>query len=90
MPILLIVAMTILQACVGNGDETISLEFGNIKKMIVGEWRVEGTGEVLTFTDDGYYTNSSDGGSRKHTWRLDSDYRNGDPYYGGIYLDDTY
>lgn len=79
--------------CISDGDETISLEFANVKKMIVGEWVLEsanGTPRVLTFTDDGYYTDSSDGGTKKHTWRLASDYSDGSPYYGGIYLDGVY
>ena len=90
MPILLFVVVAMLQACVSDGDETIVLEFGNVKEMIVGKWKVKDSGEILTFTNDGYYTDTSDGGTRKHTWRLDSDYRNGDPYYGGIYLDGTH
>ena len=90
MPILLFVVVAMLQACVSDGDETIALEFGNVKEMIVGKWKVKDSGEILTFTNDGYYTDTSDGGTRKHTWRLDPDYRNGDPYYGGIYLDDTH
>ncbi len=89
MPILLFVVVAMLQACVSDGDETIVLEFGNVKEMIVGKWKVKDSGEILTFTNDGYYTDTSDGGTSKHTWRLDSDYRNGDPYYGGIYLDGT-
>ena len=79
--------------CISDGDETISLEFANVKKMIVGEWVLEsasGTPRVLTFTDDGYYTDSSDGGTKKHTWRLASDANDGSPYYGGIYLDGVY
>ncbi|MBR6445609.1 MAG: hypothetical protein IKS94_04155, partial [Prevotella sp.] len=40
--------------------------------------------------DDGYYTDSSDGGTKKHTWRLASDANDGSPYYGGIYLDGVY
>ncbi|MBQ4485132.1 MAG: formylglycine-generating enzyme family protein [Prevotella sp.] len=61
--------------------------------MIVGEWVLEsnsGTPRVLTFTDDGYYTDSYDGGTKKHPWRLSSDYSDGQPYYGGIYLDGVY
>ena len=80
-------------SCLSDGDETVSLEFANVKKMIVGEWVLEsnsGTPRVLTFTDDGYYTDSSDGGTRKHPWRLASDYSDGQPYYGGIYLDGVY
>ena len=79
--------------CISDGDETISLEFANVKKMIVGEWVLEsasGTPRVWTFTDDGYYTDSSDGGTKKHTWRLASDANDGSPYYGGIYLDGVY
>ena len=82
-----------LTSCLSDGDETVSLEFANVKKMIVGEWVLEsnsGTPRVLTFTDDGYYTDSSDGGTKKHPWRLSSDYSDGQPYYGGIYLDGVY
>ena len=82
-----------LTSCISDGDETISLEFANVKKMIVGEWVLEsasGTPCVLTFTDDGYYTDSSDGRTKKHTWRLASDANDGSPYYGGIYLDGVY
>ena len=86
---LLMAAMLCMTACNKDGDETIALEFGNVKKMIVGKWKVEGSGEVFTFTDDGYYNKSSDGGTRKYTWRLDSDYSSG-PYFGGIYLDGTH
>ncbi|MDY6248666.1 MAG: hypothetical protein SPL55_04445 [Prevotella sp.] len=80
-------------SCLSDGDETVSLEFANVKKMIVGEWVLEsnsGTPRVLIFTDDGYYTDSSDGGTKKHPWRLASDYSEGQPYYGGIYLDGVY
>lgn len=83
----------VMTGCLSDGDETVSLEFANVKKMIVGEWVLEsnsGTPRVLTFTDDGYYTDSSDGGTKKHPWRLASDYSDGQPYYGGIYLDGVY
>ena len=83
----------VMTSCLSDGDETVSLEFANVKKMIVGEWVLEsnsGTPRVLTFTDDGYYTDSSDGGTKKHPWRLASDYSDGQPYYGGIYLDGVY
>ena len=81
-----------LMGCNSDGDETISLEYGNVKKMIVGEWVViggntSGTPRILTFTDDGYYTDSSDGGKRKHPWRLEGSTNDDSPYYGGIYLD---
>lgn len=83
----------VMTSCLSDGDETVSLEFASVKKMIVGEWVLEsnnGTPRVLTFTDDGYYTDSSDGGTKKHPWRLASDYSDGQPYYGGIYLDGVY
>ena len=73
-----------LQSCNESGDETISLEYGYVKKMIIGVWVLEGGTRVLTFTDDGYYTDSSDGG--RYRWRLGDDYKENEPYYGGIYL----
>ena len=85
-------SLFVLMGCNSDGDETISLEYGNVKKMIVGQWVVvgdntSGTPRVLTFTDDGYYTDSSDGGTRKHPWRLEGSTNDDSPYYGGIYLD---
>lgn len=88
--LILLVAVLVMTGCNSDGDETIALEYGNPHKMIVGEWIV-GTGtRVWVFTDDGYYTDSQDGGQKRHTWRLDSNTREGEPYYGGIYLDGTY
>jgi len=102
--LLLLAPLFALQDCNSNGDETISLEYGLVRKLIVGEWIVYGTfdsdgdyveggkwddGTILTFFDDGTYTDSSDGGTRKHTWRLDGSDDDG-PYYGGIYLDGTH
>lgn len=72
------------QSCNESGDETISLEYGYVKKMIIGVWVIEGGTRVLTFTDDGYYTDSSDG--ERYRWRLGDDYKENEPYYGGIYL----
>ena len=53
MPLLLFIVVAMLQACVSDGDETIALEFGNVKEMIVGKWKVKDSGEILTFTNDG-------------------------------------
>lgn len=88
--LILLVTVLVITGCNSDGDETIALEYGNPHKMIVGEWIV-GTGtRVWIFTDDGYYTDSQDGGKKRHTWRLAGDIREDEPYYGGIYLDGTY
>jgi len=88
--LILLVTVLVITGCNSDGDETIALEYGNPHKMIVGEWIV-GTGtRVWIFTDDGYYTDSQDGGKKRHTWRLAGDFREDEPYYGGIYLDGTY
>lgn len=102
-----LLAMLCLAGCNSDGDETIALEYGSPKKMIVGQWKlgeiyryVNGTrspgtsygnwrpGVLLIFYSDGYYTDSSDGGRTRHRWTLGNDYREGEPYYGGITLDD--
>ncbi|MDY6248667.1 MAG: hypothetical protein SPL55_04450 [Prevotella sp.] len=57
------------------------------KKFPFANWKVVDT--ELTFFDDGTYTDSSDGGKKKHRWRLGPDGDNDSkPYYGDIYLDD--
>ena len=85
---LMLMSLTVT-SCNSDGDETIALEYGNPRKMIVGEWIV-GTGtRVWVFTDDGYYTDSQDGGKARHTWRLESNASDDTPYYSGIYLDGT-
>lgn len=104
---LALLAMMMMTGCNSDGDETIVLEYGSAKKMIVGRWKlgeiyriVNGTraygdsyghwrpGVVLVFYSDGTYTDSSDGGSGRHHWQLGPDYKDGEPYYGGITLDD--
>ena len=91
-----IMSLFALTGCNSDGDETISLEYGSVKKMIVGQWVVTGgsasggSSRVLTFTDDGYYTDSSDGGTKRHPWRLSGSSSDDEPYYGGIYLDGQY
>lgn len=96
--LLLLVACT-LSSCVSDGDETISLEYGNPKKMIIGKWildksyvvysdgrRVEeNTGNMwYQFYNDGTYTTSDDKNPKK--WRLGTNSDNA-PYYGNINLD---
>lgn len=88
--LILLMAVLAMTGCNSDGDETIALEYGKPHKMIVGEW-VVGTGpRVWIFTDDGYYTDSKDNGEKRHTWRLDSNSQEDEPYYGGIYLDGVY
>ena len=88
--VMVVAAMAALTGCNGDGDETIVLEYGNPKEMIIGEWLVGTGSHVWSFTSDGYYTDSQDGGQKRHTWRLDSEFSNDEPYYGGIYLDGDY
>ncbi len=84
-----------MTGCSSDEDETIPLEYGSVRKMVLGKWVVtsgngSSTNRVLTFTSDGYYTDSSDGGTKKHSWKLSGSDSSSEPYYGGIYLDDTY
>lgn len=82
---LMFLSLPVLTGCIKDGDETISLEEGNVKKMIVGRWKIKtiepsntedfvfvrwkpGTG--LVFYDDGTYTDDSDGGTKRHLWKL--------------------
>ena len=85
-------------SCLSDGDETVSLEYGNPKKVIIGTWKVTkytpGCGDFkfksgtnLVFSNDGTFKSSSD--DIIHKWVL-GDYKNGEPYYGGIYFDDIY
>lgn len=95
----------VMTSCLSDGDETVSLEFANVKKMIVGEWCVEGVytennngslspvnsnlvGSLLTFDEDGFYTDSSTGGI--YRWLLDSNVNDNKPYYGDIRLNNKY
>lgn len=86
----LLMPLIMMTNCNSNGDETISLEFGNPTKIIVGEWIVGPGSRIWAFTEDGHYTDSQDGGKIRHTWQLDSNYNHNEPYYGGIFLDGTY
>ena len=86
----LLMPLIMMTSCNSNGDETISLEFGNPTKIIVGEWIVGPGSRIWAFTEDGHYTDSQDGGKIRHTWQLDSNYNHNEPYYGGIFLDGTY
>lgn len=88
--LLLLLTLLAMTSCNSDGDETISMEYGNPRKMIVGEWGVGNGTRTWVFTDDGYYTDSQDGGKTRHTWRLESTPSDDEPYYGGIYLDGTY
>lgn len=100
--VLLILSQLVFTSCQDSGDETISLEFGSPKKMIIGQWRITGVqnnpgaitfafsgwkeGTLLSFYNDGTYTDSSDGGDTRHIWRLGTD-ADDVPYTGGIDLD---
>ena len=84
-------------SCLSDGDETVPLEYGNPKKIIIGTWRITKyngpssgghfgwrQGTVLVFLSDGTFTSSS--GNGKYKWFLDT-YKEGNPYSGGITLD---
>lgn len=90
-----------LSGCLDDGDETITLEYGNPKKLIVGGWIVgthnnpggnEGTpnlgepGTIWIFNGDGTFGKPTDD-KPEHTWILDDGYDPDSPYHGGITLD---
>ena len=85
----------VFTGCLSDGDETVSLEYGNPKKIIVGTWKVVKCipgngyikpGTILVFHYDGTFTSSSD--DRIHRWLLGG-HRDDEPYYGGITFDDV-
>lgn len=82
MMLCLLVASFVSSGCNDDGDETISLEFGNIRSMILGRWYSGGV--CWTFYDT-YYTRS-DMGTRQLTWHLGDSYNQSHPYFGNIYL----
>lgn len=91
-------------SCNKDGNETIVLEFGNPQKLIIGSWVItncqkiykDGRTEtadnnvwrnrVLTFSDNGTYTDSQKQG-QTFNWKL-TGYKEGEPFTGGIYLED--
>jgi hypothetical protein len=83
LPLLMLMSLSILTGCNKDGDETIALEMGNARKMIVGPWKIRvmepsdnkdfvydrwKPGTRLVFYDDGSYTDDSDG--KRHLWKL--------------------
>lgn len=84
MILCLIATSFVSSGCNKDGNETISLEFGNIRTMIIGRWYTSG-GVYWDFYDS-YYTRS-DMGDRHLRWYIDDSYNGDRPYYGYIYLD---
>ena len=85
-----VVAMTLLTAsvvvtsCNDDGNETISLEFGNIRQMILGRWYTVGGG-WWEFSNGTYIR--SDYPDRTFKWSLpDSHLGGNEAYFDGIYL----
>jgi hypothetical protein len=86
MILCLIATSFVSSGCNKDGNETISLEFGNIRTMIIGRWYTSG-GVYWDFYDS-YYTRS-DMGDRHLRWYIDDSYNGERPYYGYIYLDNS-
>ena len=84
MMLSLLATSFVSSGCNDDGNETISLEFGNIKTMIIGRWYTNG-GVYWEFYED-YYTRS-DKGPRQLRWLIDDTYNGNNPYFGDIYLD---
>ena len=95
--LLLMLLAVMVTGCLSDGDETVPLEYGNPKKIIIGTWRITKyngpssgghfgfrQGTVLIFLSDGTFTSSP--GNDKYKWFLDT-YKEGNPYSGGITLD---
>ena len=39
--LLMVSSLSIVTSCVSDGDETVSLEYGRVRKMIVGRWKID-------------------------------------------------
>ena len=79
MILCLIATSFVSSGCNKDGNETISLEFGNIRTMIIGRWYTSG-GVYWDFYDS-YYTRS-DMGDRHLRWYIDDSYNGERPYAG--------
>ena len=95
----------LMVSCIEEGDETISLEYGNPRKMIIGEWAVTkcqkkyNDGRVEDASDD-HWVNKTltffDDGTYTDSSDSSKKYKwqltsdsKDEPYYGGISLDGT-
>ena len=86
MMLCLLATSFVSSSCNDDGNETISLEFGNIRSMIIGRWYT--VGGVYWDFYDGYYIRS-DKGNGQLRWYLDDTYNSERPYFGYIYLSGT-